>query len=493
MSQYQEKGYPLLCGRLIPLAVLAIMAAAVSGCANLPKCSGTSPAKDAQAKTLYDDVRKKIDTRNEFHNAVPAYRSYETPFSFYLLGIEKPRETSSDRPYCRRGEDECNAPEFEVSRFKGAPTDEESEIEATRDDIEKRLFEDPRSLVLTHVLNTRRTASPGSSASQQECFVFNVYGNEASVPWCKHRHIAKLDTPKWKREGWNGLDRLGDEIKRTAEHEKPTHIILLATGWNTEQYESFLDFRYWMSRLDEDFKGKEFRPIFIGITWESEWPLWRKIPIIGTLVSWTTKGNDADEISYTWANYLINDVLRPIAQQSGAQLVAIGHSFGSRIVLGSHYTRHVLVRKNSRSSEAAFTAIGMQAAFPIGRFISTEGKEHQYVGANKGRAYVVITTSKHDEATGAITLGTGYVGGPGGLDELRKHPETYKESITVLSTLANGQPASAPDSNLVSLYDASPFVNCELQGTGGGAHSDVYDEGMGHFLGEIIRASAKIN
>lgn len=191
-------------------------------------------------------------------------------------------------------------------------------------------------MVLTHVLRAPKIAS--DTIVENGCFLFNVYEDEVSTPWCAYRHIIKPDTPKWTRESWKGLDRLGDEIRGRTRTEKPTHIIVLATGWNTREYESFLDFTYWMRKVDEDFqrKGEEFRPIFVGITWESEWasPFWAWIPFS----SWSTKGNDADEIGFTWANYyLINDVLQPVAQESGVQLVTMGHSFGSRIVLGAHY------------------------------------------------------------------------------------------------------------------------------------------------------------
>jgi hypothetical protein len=481
-----------------------VILTAVYECAGVKvkDCPGPSPVEEARVTPRsnlsadefksYQEVTNYIGTRDEFNNAVLAYRSYATPYSFYLLGIEKPRK-NSDRPYCKPNDSGCTAPKFDVSRFQRGPTDQESEVGATREDIEDRLFEAPRSMVLTHALRIQKTTLDTNSENQEGCFIFNIYGDATSTPWCKHRHVAKPDTPKWTWKGWEGLDQLGEEIRDKAKSEKPTHIIVLATGWNTPEYESFLDFKYWMSMLDEDFKrkGEDFRPIFVGITWESEWasPFWAWLPFS----SWSTKGNDADEIGFTWANYLLNDVLQPITQESGAQLVAIGHSFGSRIVLGAHYGRHILVRSRSASREAPVTVIGMQAAFPTGRFISTKGKEHQYLAVNKGQANVVITTSKDDEATGTISWGTGYVGGPGVFDEVRENSDFYRTAITVplLNTESNGQPISALDNNLVSIYDASTFVNCQLPGTDSGAHSDVYDEAMAHFLGEIIRASGK--
>ena len=66
---------------------------------------------------------------------------------------------------------------------------------------------------------------------------------------------------------------------------------------------------------------------------------------------------------------LLNDILKPIAFHSNAQLVAIGHSFGSRIVLGAHYAREIIVRKELESDSMPITLIGIQAAFPTGRLL----------------------------------------------------------------------------------------------------------------------------
>ena len=159
-------------------------------------------------------------------------------------------------------------------------------------------------------------------------------------------------------------------------------------------------------------------------------------------------------------------------------------------MLNAHYARDILVRADAGGADLPVTLIGMQAAFPIGRFIDAKGKEHPYLAVNKGSAAVVITTSVHDEATGAMTLGTGYVGGPGGLHELRDAADAYRGVVSLLGVSASGQPGAPPSRQTVSLYDASPFVSCELAGTRSGAHSDVYDREMGHFLGEIIRATA---
>jgi hypothetical protein len=440
-----------------------------------------APALTEAALKLYESARKRIDTRESFHHAAIAHNTYASPDPLYLLGFEKPRKHSL-RPYCKAGEANCTAPVFAASNFQGLPQDAKV-VKKTQKAINDRLFDDPRSIALTHALRVRGQPSAGGTAGPDACFLFNVYGDAGSVPWCKHRHAANVEVQEWPREGWKALDRLADEIREAVAREKSTHVIVLATGWDTPEYESYQDFLAWMKILRASFAGQEFRPLYVGIAWES------KFPELPTFISFTTKGNDADEIGFAWGNYLINDLLVPIAKTSGAKLVAVGHSFGSRIVFGAHYARDVLVRKSPLPG-ADITLIGLQAAFPVGRFVSTEGKddEHLYLSANKGAARVVVTTSVHDAATGKMSIGSGYVGGPGGLNTLKEKSDIYGPAVALGITNAKGEPMSAPDATKVTVYDASPFVHCQLTGTNSGAHSDIYDAEMGQFLGSTIRS-----
>ena len=474
-----------------------LIAAMLTGCAAPKACDeGYSPADAANkyerhvtltgaSKAAYERVQKQIKTKHpEYHDAVVAPGSYSTPYSFYLVGVEKPRDGSDIRPYCKPSEENCQTPRFDPSKFKGSNADDPDEIDKTKKDIEKRLFRDWRPLVLTHVMKVGKQAVPGME-KEEGCFIFNVYGDKSESPWCKHNYQARLDKDDWKREGWKGLDALATDVEERVKREKATHIILLATGWNTAEYESYLDFQNWMQKLTQDFQmaDQPFRPVFIGTAWESGWPAFNKmLPFLCEF----NKGNDADEIGFGWENYLLNDLMKPIAKANGAQLVAIGHSFGTRIVLGAQYVRHVLERKTD--ADVPVTIIGMQAAFPVARFVTSEGKEHQYVENNRGRADVIITSSEHDTANSKMCFGTNYIGARCGLEELKKDKD-YEEVIKELTAGSDGKPQTPPARNQVLVYDASSFVDCQLRGTHSGAHSDVYDREMGHFLGEVIRGT----
>jgi hypothetical protein len=388
------------------------------------------------------------------------------------LGIEKPRKNSAS-PY------ETAKANINTSRLTGLLS------QSVSDEIHS-ILKDFRFMVLTHILSVDQ-----SNSKSKECFIYNVYQNEKADSWCQHKHIAKInkDNTTWLNEGWKALVQFGLEIKDAVQREKATHIIILATGWNTEQYESYRDFDFWMKILVDDFKNKEkdFRPIFVGISWEPELRKIYKVP------GFKIKAHDADEIGFTWGNYLLNDILKPVAASSNSkpQIVAIGHSLGSRIIFGSHYVRDVIDREStSLSNSYPITLIGLQPAFSIDRFVPDGGKEYLYNQAYKSNATVVMTSSRYDKATGIIPK---YVGGKKGLDEFRKHTQTYNGIINEAHLnnmdLPNIQEFSQ---DKVNLYDVSSFVNCTLPGKNSflsGAHDDIYDAEMGKFLGEIIRLS----
>lgn len=493
------------CPRSVRLLLLPALFASllVTGCASsLPPCDGESPALQAgevrraggPASNLNEAARAawrrtvdRIDTRTEFHSAVFAYDSFRTDVPMFLLGFEKPRDHSA-RPYCLPGDASCPGPAIDVAAFTGAADDAPESVERTRADMRDRLFHDPRSLALTHILRPRREKIETRDADEA-CFVYNVYAGSDAAPWCPNRTVTSTDDPAWTRDGWRALRSFASELDATVQRERPTHIIVLATGWNTEEYESFLDFSFWARRLAKDFENHRsaFRPLYIGIAWESAWnsPFWSRLPF----ASWSTKGNDADEAGYGWASFLVNDIVAPAALKANAQLVAIGHSFGSRVVLTSIFTKRIL-QTAKPAAAAPLVAIGIEAAFPIGRFVSDVGVEHQYLSANQDNAVVVITASEKDEATATISMGSGYIGGPAGLSAMRS-TSTYARRIALFGANDAGQPGQAPRTDVVSLYDVTPFVNCELPGTASGAHSAVYSAEMGTFLGTIIRSAGR--
>ena len=476
----------------LSLIFLSITFFNISACSTIDKCTYQSPAKlalsykissslTADENNYYQLVKSHIKTNKDglFHSAVLNPEKIVTDFPFYFIGIEKPAKGDQVSPYCNENEEDCKGVIFAPMNFIGGSNDDHNGIVDTQNDIQKNIFKDSRSLVVTHILKVKNQ----NQEPTVNCFIYNVYGDKSYRNWCKLHQVTDYKKFDWKRDGWKGLDQLGVNISDEAKDINPTHIILMATGWNTRQYESYLDFKAWMDNLKKNYqdKNEEFRPIFIGTSWQSEWPFWERLPFLSQF----TKGNDADEIGFTWQNYLLNDVVKPIAKETNAKVIVIGHSFGARIALGSQYTKSIIVRKTPQT-DSPVTIIGMQAAFPINRFISAKGKEHHYIKVNKGNSVIAITSSQYDTATGLMCIGTAYVGAGCGIKKVQEET-IYKDAITVEKVREDGSVLNLPNQEKVTLYDASKVVGCELEGTSSGAHSDVYDPEMANLISNIMR------
>ncbi|CAG0979833.1 hypothetical protein BURK2_01776 [Burkholderiales bacterium] len=460
------------------------MALCLAACATqgVRTCEGDSPAmakapSPAGSNARHEEIRSKIRTRVEFHHAAIAPEAYQSNEPLFLIGLEKPRAFSR-RPYCASGETGCNGVTIDPEKFDAVGAGNVNAVTRTRQDIRRTLFQDPRSLVVTHMVRTRWTKGDGSF-STGGCYVFNVYGLGSGSKWCDNSIADDVVSPEWTRSGWFAFDKLRLEIEKLAKQRQATHLVFLATGWNTDEYESYRDFVQWMDQIGAAAKGREYRPIYIGVAWESKY---NSVP---NPASFTTKGNDADEIAFSWANRMLNDILLPLAADIGTHVVGIGHSFGARIVFGSHYVRSVQGRQPAARPQR-LTLIGLQAAFPIGRFITQQGEEHQYLQQNLGTATAVITSSEFDQANERITLAGGYAGGKWALSSIRQQRRLYADALSLREADSSGKPKTYPDETRVSIYDASAFVNCQLQGTTGGAHSDVYDAEMGRFIAEVL-------
>lgn len=504
----------------------------------------------------YKEIIKLIDTRQLYHDAVLAYptEKWSSKHSLYLLGFEKPRGTESAiKPYNYKVKDK-EAPVTFASSEKPSDTDA---ISSTRDYMHK-ILNDPKSMVLTHILKVKSTVPNAEGSMYDPCFVYNIYADNLSVEndnssLCVNHKVTSLAAQvtaqngvnnEWTYNGWQALDQLGKELRekiedKTQNNTPPTHLIMLATGWNTKEYESLRDFEKWMDELKYNYEkaGERFNPIYIGIASELEWP--GEGGDLKGLYSMVTKGRDADELGFTWINYLLNNVLKPIAKDTGIQVVGIGHSFGSRVIFGSHYARGIcskIIQEQNKPNKSVqcnddknldnlpITLIGMQAAFPTGRFISTRGEDdfyllppdwkypwkwpydlwegplyfnHPYLSTDKGGATVVVTTSDSDAAAGQIPSSwvglTGFIGGIGGIEEIKNY--AYKSAISFIERSdvhVDGKIDKMPDKNLATVYDASNFVSSQLPGTQSGSHSDVYDKEMGNFLGQVIRHTSKM-
>jgi hypothetical protein len=395
-----------------------------------------------------------------------------------LVGLEKPRGKTFAHV-----DHSCHGRDFDLKRL-GAEYQNENlraKVVSTVCDV----LNDDRSQLLTHI-----AWIDGVEAGRygQSHFVYNAYAPES-------QSAAPLRTSNDKEDLYaSGLSALKDlqlEIHRSLSEHKVTDLVVLSTGWNTTQRETLYNTLDWMEYIGKarvaSNPKRPYLPLYVTISWQSEWhnSLLKMLP-----TDVVTKGNDADELGLTWVNRLVNDVVLPEAVAAGnLPVTLIGHSYGTRVLSSAIYLRGIIDRPAGADvPPTAFVAF--EAAFPINRYGVGKGKEPWFSGVDP-HALVVITSSRYDSATSLLKWGS-YVGG----DEVGariRHESDGNLAVfggEVLKADENGNvPIEALTIDKPHVVDASAFVSCEMPGTGGGAHSDVFDETAGHLIGEAMDAT----
>ena len=126
----EQKRSVSLYAKILHASIVLMLAPLLFGCAT-NWCDGDdSPAVRAREHKLkftllgleeskYKEVQQKIRTNEDYlyHDAVVEYGSYETRYSFYLLGFEKPRDKNDIGPYCKLNEVDCQTPRFDPKNF----------------------------------------------------------------------------------------------------------------------------------------------------------------------------------------------------------------------------------------------------------------------------------------------------------------------------------------------------------------------------------------
>jgi hypothetical protein len=259
---------------------------------------------------------------------------------------------------------------------------------------------------------------------------------------------------------------------------------VVSTGWNTYEFEELYNYRDWVRELlsaanNSETSVKDFRPMFIATAWESTWT---KIPKV---LSAITKGNDADEVGYSWMNKVLNEVILPATKDENPSLrvILVGHSYGTRVLGSALYARSLLEHRGSLSKSLPDAFIGLQSAFPIKRLLF-EGKEPTWAHFNSLETRVTLFASVHDQSTSYWFLPT-YAGGAQAIAYASSSPEaswiSFQEANHDGTNLGSGM------AKKVKLIDASSFVKNEMPGTRGGAHSDVFDRQMANAIIQIVR------
>jgi hypothetical protein len=251
----------------------------------------------------------------------------------------------------------------------------------------------------------------------------------------------------------------------------------MSTGWNTLQVESIDNYQHWLSHLMRtatNDTSHPFRPLVIGLTWPSEWPLvstW-----LGPVVSVFDKENDADELGYVTANVLLHKILYQLKAKHGLAVVVIGHSFGGRAMVTAANSRALLFQDAS-AGPTADLLLGLQPAFSIQRF-GGGSQGDPYIRFPEGAHKYVLSSSTNDWVLKVVGV-TNPVGGASGLSRAKALPERFE----VIPLTEAGQWSMTPSQNGCQLVmlDASDAIN---------GHHDVYSASMGRLMWQAIQSFA---
>lgn len=342
----------------------------------------------------------------------------------------------------------------------------------------QREIKGPNLFTLTHAVRIENGAGLSvNGGAQNSCLTFSVYGastGEAPPFACSGSTMSDVSDGasivasalRYLRDDQPKV--LAEMIHRT----KPTHLLVMSTGWNTSQAESIFNYGEWYRAIARAADGEAFRPLILGFSWQSTWDN----ILGGALISGINKGNDADELGAGWVNLAVQQAI-DAARNAKIPVILVGHSYGVR-VLGHSVFAPFLAERPADGAPDAF--IGFSAAAPISR-LNPDGGEPYWADATK--TLVLFTGSVNDTATSAPPWN--YLGGAGALKKVRKGGYGVLRPI---QGNADGRLGRVPNPGEVLLADLSATVTCEKPGTGGGAHSDVFDDQAGRLIWQVIKS-----
>ena len=338
-----------------------------------------------------------------------------------------------------------------------------------------------KTLFVSHIARLDPIAE--QIGAKRVCFLYNVYPhNEFPDATSCARSFDAQNSPSQLgvATGLTALEELEQELDARIRNEpaerKPTHVLVMSTGWNTLQLESIDNYQHWTSHLKQTAQDdtRPFRPLVIGITWPSEWPLvstW-----LGPVISVFDKEHDADEVGYVTANVLIHKVLHDLKAKHNVQIVVVGHSFGGRAMATALNSRHLLFRDTTDGPTTSLM-LGLQPAFSIQRF-GDGNQGNPYKHFEEGARKYLLSSSTNDWILKSVWI-TNPVGGSRGLHKAQELPERFQ--ILSLSKEGVWKESPSPSPCQLVILDGSQTIS---------GHHDVYSASIGRLMWTAIQTFA---
>lgn len=484
----------------IPLLVLLIAGASVLfvyGCANESKLK----VPEEQFDTGGNDL-------SVFHRIAERDQGLGLRFPGFIVGIEKARRESIGAGNCSffRGSGQA------YDRLDpGAFADEDyyKDVQRTLNDC-KRMFVSN----ITEYRFENRSGFP----HVEEDIRYSAYDRE--------NNAGEGDAPddvygrvfdRGQRELLVELRKRLTEVVEAADSKQPySHILFYSMGWNTDQQEALRNYNSLIMQLLQVIPADTgFRPLFIGITWPSEWS-WFAFEGFGKVLSYPVKSRDADEAAILQANPFLYRVLIPLKRKHRLPLILLGHSFGARLMTRAVFSLPTEAQRPAPCYKDIDLMIALQGAFSVNRFIAGAGREGSpYRDFSDHARKFVLTWSEHDAANplAAFVTFARHAGGEPGYERSREAPDVFEQFKIrsrhagsdgdcrfknhyemcfrdVVSESAEANSAAWRQSfrirDRVSMVDASGIVFRQPHNKGGKAHSDIYSPAVAGFIWDAI-------
>lgn len=404
-----------------------------------------------------DRPYQELGRAQHFNLVVPGYvlaiekRDIKQKDKLVLDGIE-----DKDKPY---------APRF----FAPASSSDEAK---TGDRVFKRTTAQliTKVMLVTHI--TKSVSYDGNNYSQ---YLYNAYAQDLDGKFSFAESVLKVDAM---------FVDMATQLQQAQAQGKPfTHVMVMSMGWNNDQVESLYRFNTILKNVQQEATTQKqlFRPLVICFTWPSVWGGVNDSKLIKRalhLASYGNKPDDADEIGFTWANWVVNKKLpEALAQVSAAKpkVVLLGHSFGARLLSRALFSAE-FINQQYPVAHSVDVFLGLQGAFSLNRFVAGAGAEDSpYADFKSLPGLVVLTSSDQDDANKAAKWAQN-AGGVKGLEFARKNPSVFN-----LMSYKNIQ----LNKNQVNIIDASAIVKDESDQVD--AHNDILDADMAKLIWSVIR------
>ncbi len=428
-------------------------------------------------------VEKTLGTDSQlnwsYHRLVEDPDGFGLRFPGFIVGIEKSKR-----------------------EIVGVPSDHLDRIDPSRlgPKVAKKIegyLDDGKRTFISHIVETRLNGS-----KMDNCYIYNVYSLEETGREIRDEACDGYQEPgspgNLYDPGFRALDALGARLRQevdaaAASGNAYTHVLFLAMGWHTPQQEALRNYNALVAKLHSAarLEGKEFRPLFVGITWPSTW---RNRIYFPKVLSYFNKAHDADEVGFIWGNYLLHEVLLPLKKETGLPVTVIGHSFGARIMSRALFSGRALGDReppNLSDSPEVDLFVALQGAFSANRFLPErkQGREGAPYGDHKDRdTLIVLTWSRHDTGNPVANRITSanHVGGYPGYKRVKDKRYAHHFQPVTWNQKGLLPPDLELEEGKILYIDAKEVVKFSTYRKGGHAHNDIYRKQVGQGLWQLM-------